>query len=368
MRASIDRLTGPWRAHIGSKWTQGQDPARLCAVTHAHTEPWAALRGQPSRTLSGGLINATWTVGDPVVAVVQRVNPIFGPEVHEDIEAVTAHIAARGLETPRLIRTDAGALSVMGPDGGCWRALTWVAGQTFHRLDGSERARSAGALVAKWHRAVSDLEYEFVHRRLGVHDTRAHMGRLAEALVTQGGHRLFGDVEPLACEILGQWARWDGTLELPERVAHGDLKVSNLRFSSTGEALCLLDLDTMGRMSVDAELGDAWRSWCNPAGEDEASARLDLALFEASASSYLGHHELSSEERDGLVPGVERIALELSARFAVDALEERYFGFDPNVAPTRGEHNLLRARSQFALAGSVHAQRAQMEAVIRRRA
>ena len=333
-------------------------------MTHPYTKSWSALRDEPSSVLSGGLINATWTVGDPVAAVVQRVNPIFGPEVHEDIEAVTAHVASRGLETPRLIRADSGALSVVGPQGGCWRALTWVAGQTFHRLDGPQRARSAGAFVARWHRAVSDLEHDFVHRRLGVHDTRSHMSRLAEILVTGGGHRLFGAVEPLACEILGQWAQWGGTLDLPERVAHGDLKVSNLRFGVNGEALCLLDLDTMGRMSIDAELGDAWRSWCNPAGEDEASARLDLQLFEAAASGYLTHHRLTTQEREGLVSGVERIALELSARFAVDALEERYFGFDPDVAPTRGEHNLLRARGQLALARSVQAQRSQMEAVV----
>jgi len=190
------------------------------------------------------------------------------------------------------------------------------------------------------------------------------MSRLAGGLVTHGHHRLFSQVEPLACEILGQWAQWDGTLDLPERVAHGDLKVSNLRFGLNGEAICLLDLDTMGRMSIDAELGDAWRSWCNPAGEDEESARLDVSLFDASASAYLANHSLSPEEREGLVPGVERIALELSARFAIDALEERYFGFDPQVAATRGEHNLIRARGQFALARSVQAQRGAMEAVI----
>ena len=328
------------------------------------TEPWSAFRAEPVRVLSGGLINATWTVGDPALAVLQRVNPIFGPEVHEDIEAVTSHLESRGLETPRLIRTDSGSLSATGPEGGCWRALTWIKGQTLHRLDGVSRASSAGAFVARWHRAVSDLEHDFVHRRLGVHDTRAHMGRLAGALVTQGSCRLFGEVEPLACEILGQWARWDGTLDLPERISHGDLKVSNLRFDMNGEALCLLDLDTMGRMSIDAELGDAWRSWCNPAGEDEASARFDLPLFESSVSAYLAHHQLTSEEREGLVPGVERIALELSARFAVDALEERYFGFDPEVAPTRGEHNLIRARGQLALACSVQAQRSQMEAIV----
>jgi Ser/Thr protein kinase RdoA (MazF antagonist) len=191
------------------------------------------------------------------------------------------------------------------------------------------------------------------------------MTRLAEGLVKLSDRRLFADVEPLACEILGQWAGWDGSLELPERVSHGDLKISNLRFHADGSALCLLDLDTLGTLSIDAELGDAWRSWCNPAGEDAAAARLDRAIFEAAVLGYLGVHPLTGEERECLVVGIERIALELASRFAVDALEECYFGFDPEVAPTRGDHNLMRARGQLTLARSVASQRSALEAIVR---
>ena len=64
------------------------------------------------------------------------------------------------------------------------------------------------------------------------------------------------------------------------------------------------------------------------------------------------------------MPGLERIALELAARFARDALEESYFGFDPAFGG-RGEHNLLRARGQAALARSVAANRSTLEAVVR---
>jgi len=90
-------------------------------------------------------------------------------------------------------------------------------------------------------------------------------------------------------EVWRSGAGSGGGLDLPERACHGDLKISNLRFSaaeSTGpiEGVCLLDLDTIGPQTLAAEMGDAWRSWCNPSGEDEPErVRFDFELFAASA-------------------------------------------------------------------------------------
>ena len=80
--------------------------------------------------LAGGLINRTYLVagpGDGPVAVLQRLHPVFGAEVNLDLEAITAHLAAAGLDTPRLVRTAAGAPWVEH-DGRIWRALGTVAG------------------------------------------------------------------------------------------------------------------------------------------------------------------------------------------------------------------------------------------------
>jgi aminoglycoside phosphotransferase (APT) family kinase protein len=150
-----------------------------------------------------------------------------------------------------------------------------------------------------------------------------------------------------------------------EPVAHGDLKISNLRFTEEGEGLCLLDLDTMGQLPLSVELGDAWRSWCNPAAEDSDETAFSLELFEASARAYLAESPQPAEVREQLGAGIERICLELAARFAADALEESYFGWSAEVAPSRGEHNLLRARGQLALASSVIRQRSAIEAILR---
>ena len=153
------------------------------------------------------------------------------------------------------------------------------------------------------------------------------MAGLQEALRTHGGHRLFHKVEPLAAQILAGWDATPRVEGLPRRVIHGDLKVSNLRFSGD-EAVAIIDLDTCAYGTIDAELGDALRSWCNRASEDDAP-RFDVAFLEAALRGYAqGAAGLSDSEWAAIVPGLERICWELSARFCRDALEERYFGWD----------------------------------------
>ena len=118
------------------------------------------------------------------------------------------------------------------------------------------------------------------------------------------------------------------------------------------EAEGLIDLDTMSYGTLDAELGDALRSWCNTAREDDPSPCFSLPLFRAAMEGYLHGSELwlTAAERASIPAGIRRIVLELAARFAADALNESYFGFDLNVAPTRGDHNLIRAKNQLCLA------------------
>ena len=327
-------------------------------------DAWPDLAALPRRALDGGLINATWAVGDPPRGVLQRINPMFRPEVHLDIEAVTAHLEARGVVTPRLVRTAGGELWALDEAGACWRMLSWVPGRTWVRLRDPAMARSAGALVGRWHRATADLEHTFHFSRVGAHDTPLHMARLGAAVGEHAGHRLRAEVEPVVEGILAGWAAWEGSLDQPARLAHGDLKVANIRFDATGRAQALVDLDTVAYLPLTVELGDAWRSWCNPCSEDAVETRFDVGLFRAAAEGYLGENPLARDEREALVAGVERICLELAARFAADALAESYFGWDPAVAPTRGEHNLLRARGQLALARSVAAQRRELLAAL----
>ena len=340
------------------------DVARVLAA-------YPALERPRARPMSGGLINRTFAVEDPAGAfVLQRINPIFDPVMHHNIEAVTRRLRDRGLVTPTLLPTRAGALWFELPGGGAWRLMTRVPGRSFDVIESPAQARSAGALVARFHSALHGLEHSFRGLRVGVHDTAKHLEVLARALARHREHPLRAEVEALAHDIRGALATLPEHAGLPTRIAHGDLKFSNVLFAGERgparvQAICLVDLDTLAPMPLHHELGDAWRSWCNVGGED-GRARFDLEIFAASLEGYVDALAvpLRDEERAALLHGVEWICLELAARFAADALNESYFGWDRQRYARAGDHNLARARGQRELAREVVATRRERAALL----
>ncbi|MFV8753483.1 phosphotransferase enzyme family protein [Nannocystaceae bacterium ST9] len=312
--------------------------------------------------LGRGLINATFAV-DPASGpryVLQRVNPIFDRRIHHNLLAVTEHLARVGMTTPRLVPTRDDQL--IHEREGVWRLLTRVDGVGFDALADARQARAAGRFVGRWHAALRDLDHAFVGLRVGVHDTARHLATLRAALEQHPSHRLFPSVETLGRELLDTAERLPALPALPDRIAHGDLKINNLMFAGedpASEAIALIDLDTVGPMSLACELGDAWRSWCNLSTEDQHEARFDLELFAASLAGWLeGIGEApSADERLGLLLGPEWISLELAVRFAADALAEGYFGWSPERFAGRGEHNLARAQGQWSLHRAIVANR-----------
>ena len=316
------------------------------------------LEGARVTVVTLGLINRTFRVdrdGAPSLAL-QELHPVFRGEVNLDIEAVTTHVASRGVVTPTLVRTRHGAPFVEHT-GRPWRALSWLEGEVRERVSGRALARSAAALVGRFHRAVADLEHVFHFSRPGVHDTQAHLARLEAALPGASP-----EVRAVAEAILAHGVALPSLAGLPLRIIHGDLKITNILFDEAGEACALLDLDTLQHGTLAVELGDALRSWCNPGGENAEDARVDLAVYEAALAGHASTAGdlLGGEEVDALGVGLETIALELAARFALDAIEDRYFGWDAKRYPSRPAHDLARARSQASLAASARSSRGEL--------
>ena len=308
-----------------------------------------------------GLVNRTFFARTQSGArvVLQRLHPAFAGAVNEDIDVLTRHLASRGLVTPRLVRANDGA-SFVEADG-VYRVITYLDGVTHHVVATAAVAHAAGALVARVHAAFDGFLHDFAFTRPGAHDTKAHVAKLAAVSASSAD----AESREIADAILEHARTLEALPTTRTRIVHGDLKVTNILFTRDGEGLALVDLDTFAHGTITVELGDAFRSWCNPRGESDVEAAVDIPIFEAAIAGYVENIALDADERDALVLGTETIAMELGARFCVDAFEDRYFGFDATRFESRIAHNRVRARSQLALARSVRASRAVLERVAR---
>lgn len=323
----------------------------------ARVLPRYGLSGASVRPFGGGLINRTYLVeAGPLRRILQWVNPIFPAGIQKNLSAVTAHLEAAGLVTPRLVPTLEGQSCLPLGERDVWRLQTFVEGSSFDVVSSPAQARAGGRLIGRFHAALASLSHEFVALRVGVHDTPRHLERLEDAARTLSTHRLHAEVAPLADEVLRAAEALPRLPQIPDMTGHGDLKFNNLLFAGAApplseQALCLIDLDTVGPVALAFELGDAWRSWCNRSGEDVTGARLDLDVMRASFEGWgegLGRAP-TDDERRALLLGPDWVSLELSARFLGDALREAYFGWDPARFAGRGEHNLVRACGQLSL-------------------
>jgi len=324
----------------------------------------------PIEAISVGLINATYRVHrDDVAFILQRLHPTFTAEVNRDIERITEHLALRGMQTPRLVRTNADERFHIDDEKRVWRVLSYIEGRCLSEFRTPSLAQAAGILAGRFATATMDLAHTFAFTRPGVHDTAKHLRTLESASLITKAFVEAEEAKRLAEQIMQLASALPSLAQLPTRIVHGDLKASNLLFDPTrDEALCLVDLDTMQHSNVAIEMGDALRSWTNPKGENHARGEVDLALFEAALTGYLSETRswLTEDEKLGLAHGLEVIALELSARFCADVFQDSYFGWDSTRYATRRAHNLVRAQSQFSLALSARGRRGEMEAVVRR--
>jgi Ser/Thr protein kinase RdoA (MazF antagonist) len=319
--------------------------------------------------LGNGLINQTWLVdnGGSECFVLQRVNAMFPAAVNQDIDVLTRHLEAKGLLTCRLVPASSGALWVEHGNN-VWRLLSRIEGISHDALTSAEQAREAGSVLGRFHRAVSDLEHQFTNPRPGIHDTARHLRFLEDTLTKRTDHPDYAIVAKLGRQILDIANSLPLLPPVTDRVVHGDPKVNNILFEPGGNrALCLVDLDTISRMPLPLELGDAMRSWCNPTGEDYWTGEFSAELFIPSIEGYAEQTRdwITAEEWASIVPATHIILIELAARFCADALNESYFAWDPEQFTTRSEHNQVRATGQLTEARSLMAQEKELKAIVR---
>ncbi len=316
--------------------------------------------------------------------ILQRLNPAVFPkpeQIMHNLRILDDHVRPKLLaypnqrwELPGIIPTRSGADYYRDKDGGCWRVQTFIADtESFATIASVAQAQEAGRALGFFHGLIHDLPAHLLHDTLpGFHVTPGYLAAY-EALAASPPrpdqseqalfcHRFIGERKDTA-EVL-EAARLRGEL-LPCPI-HGDPKLANILFSrNTGQAVSIIDLDTVKPGLLHYDIGDCLRSCCNAAGEDVplAEVSFNLAYCGAILRGYLPQVApfFSVADYHYIYDAVHLIAFELGLRFFSDHLAgDVYFRI------RRPGQNLHRARVQFALCQSIEAQETEVKNIVRK--
>ncbi len=328
---------------------------------------------------------ATYTQGGLLVRYIhQKVNQTVFRDpagVMGNISRITGHIRAKLLAqgvkdvTRRVltvIPTRDNQPFFCDSDGEFWRTFVFVErAQTFEAPQAPAQAFEAGRAFGQFQQLLVDLPGErlletipdfhhtrkrFVALQKAIEEDRCNRAQLAKAEIDFALKH-----EPIVDVLLQAHARGD----LPERVTHNDTKFNNVMLDiETGQAMCVVDLDTVMPGLALYDFGDMVRTTTSLTMEDErdlSKVDMQMPLFEALARGYLSSagQFLTPAEKSYLAFSGKLITFNIGLRFLTDFLVgDTYFRVH------RPGHNLDRCRTQFKLVESIEHQEAAMQKLV----
>ena len=331
--------------------------------------------------LTAGKVNRTYKVevdvnGQSKTFVFQNVNTyVFKKprEVMENIRRVTEYIEHYHPEVQCLkYRTTSLGETYMDMITSFWRVFGYIDSVTYSSSKDPVVVHNAGKAFGDFITYLDGFDHSFLHYTIvDFHNTTKRFQTLENDFKADALGRAASckeDVEYVLSMrdkalVLDRLA---AQKKIPVRVTHNDTKINNVLFNpENGEALCVIDLDTVMPGYAGHDFGDAVRSAANSMGSSSLEfdkVALDTGIFRAFAEGYLTSTAsiLVSNEIDSLADSCLVMALELSSRYLDDYLTgDRYF---TAKYPTQ---NLDRARNQIALAKDMDKKMAQMKAIVK---
>jgi len=342
------------------------------------------------REYGNGNINDTFLVTTENAGceqfILQRINTYVFSRPHLIIDNLRTFInhVGRRLQTespfpdrrwdiPRIRATYAGDDYYIDEQGNFWRAISFVNhAQTYDTAQSMEHAREVGFALGYFHNLVSDLSVSTMHDTLeGYHIIPTYLQKYDQVL----DERQQGNASPeirYCHRIIAERRDWATVLEnaknsgqLSMRVIHGDPKINNIMISNdTGQAVSMIDLDTVKPGLVHYDIGDCLRSSCNPFGEDTLDFEnirfeTDLALAILEGYISVAQYFLTENDFAYIYPAIRLLAFETGLRFFQDYLAGNVY-----FKVRHPEHNLERAMVQFKLTESIEAQEKSIRKII----
>ena len=311
--------------------------------------------------------------------LLQRLNTdIFKqPEMlMENVERVTSHLAAKlagqddvARRVLTLIPIHNGHTSHLDVHGNVWRVFRFIDNAlTYDSIESTGQAFKAARAFGSFQQQLADLPEPRLHETIpGFHDTPKRFRDFEEAIANDVANRAALVRDEISFALAHRSiASVLIDAKLPERVTHNDTKLNNVMFDATsGEALCVVDLDTVMPGLALYDFGDMVRTATSPTAEDEQNlsrVAMQFPLFEALVRGYLASagEFLTHAEKELLPCCGKVIAFEQGIRFLSD-----YVRGDVYYKVTRSDQNLHRCRTQFRLVESIEQQEREMEQLVK---
>ena len=314
--------------------------------------------------------------------VVQRVNRAVFPQpeaIMANMHTITLHCHEkleadaktdrddRVWQMPRIIKTKDGADFVVDEKGEVWRVITRIlSAHAFDTAQSPEHALECGAALGHFHYLVSDMDPDQITDPLpGFHITSGYLAQYDKTLEDPNARDILNssmEAKRLAKyieerrEFAVSLEKAEARGELKKRMFHGDPKVNNIMIDDfTGKGTAMIDLDTVSPGLMHVDVGDAIRSICNPAGEEELNlgkVTFDETLFHAFMKGYVREAGsfMTEADRAYLYDAIRLLPFELGLRFFQD-----YLAGDKYFKVRQPGQNLNRARVQFRLCEAIEA-------------
>jgi hypothetical protein len=250
-----------------------------------------------------------------------------------------------------------------------WRTFVYVEGvQTHEAVQTPAQAFQAGKAFGEFQSLLVDLPGGRLLETIpNFHHTRKRFAALQAAVQNDHANRA-ASARP-EIEFALQRQAITGVIldamtrgQIPERITHNDTKFNNVMLDDvTGEAMCIVDLDTVMPGCALYDFGDMVRTTTSPTLEDEldlAKVKMQMPMFKLLAKGYLAAagQFLNQREKDLIAFSGKLITFEIGLRFLTD-----YLSGDVYFRTHRPGHNLDRCRTQFKLVESIERQEAAMQ-------
>jgi hypothetical protein len=336
---------------------------------------------QEAAPYGSGHINDTYCAvfdqaGTLVRYILQRINHnVFKNPVAlmENIQRVTERLAGKGgRDSSRrvltLLPTRTGDCCHRDEQGNYWRTYLFIEkARTYDAAESAKQAFQAAQAFGRFQKLLSDLPAPRLHDTIpDFHHTPKRFAALEKAIAEDIVNR--AKLAKPDIEFALRRKEMCGVLldaNLPERVTHNDTKFNNVMLDdTTGEGICVIDLDTVMPGLALYDFGDMVRTTTSPTKEDErdlSKVQMQFPMFEALARGYLSAagEFLTPAEKRFLPFAGKLITFEIGIRFLTDFLAgDTYFKVH------REGHNLDRWRTQLKLVESIERQEEAMNRLV----